>query len=182
MDFDKKEFYGIVAKAKKQMQITIDQDCNVADTKPDVEKMIQTRGIVKIQETEMMVDRVRIKGEFVFQGLYGTNDTSAYLESLEYSLPFEEYVHIEGVLPSDYVKVKYTIDDINTILINSRKISIRVLLTFSFQITEEMKLAAAEAIAGLVSEDQLCDEFIMPEAFDPRVAEVVSEAVESHIK
>ena len=43
------------------------------------------------------------------------------------------------MLPSDYVKVKYTIDDINTILINSRKISIRVLLTFSFQITEEMK-------------------------------------------
>ena len=139
MDFEKKEFNGTVAKAKKQMQTTIDQDCNVADTKPDVEKMIQTRGIVKIQETEMMVDRVWIKGEFVFQGLYGTNDTSAYLESLEYSLPFEEYVHIEGVLPSDYVKVKYTIDDINTILINSRKISIRVLLTFSFQITEEMK-------------------------------------------
>ena len=40
MDFDKKEFYGIVAKAKKQMQITIDQDCNVADTKPDVEKIL----------------------------------------------------------------------------------------------------------------------------------------------
>ena len=68
MDFDKKEFYGIVAKAKKQMQITIDQDCNVADTKPDVEKMIQTRGIVKIQETEMMVDRVRIKGNLYFRG------------------------------------------------------------------------------------------------------------------
>lgn len=67
MDFDKKEFYGIVAKAKKQMQITIDQDCNVADTKPDVEKMIQTRGIVKIQETEMMVDRVRIKGNLYFR-------------------------------------------------------------------------------------------------------------------
>lgn len=139
MDFDKKEFYGIVPKAKKQMQITIDQDCNVADTKPDVEKMIQTRGMVKIQETEMMIDRVRIKGEFLFQGLYGTNDISTYLESLEYSLPFEEYVHIDGVLPSDYVKVKYTIDDINTVLINSRKISIRVLLTFIFQITEEMK-------------------------------------------
>ena len=64
MDFEKKEFYGIVAKAKKQMQITIDQDCNVADTKPDIEKMIQTRGMVKIQETEMMIDRVRMKGEF----------------------------------------------------------------------------------------------------------------------
>ena len=139
MDFEKKEFYGIVAKAKKQMQITIDQDCNVADTKPDVEKMIQTRGMVKIQETEMMIDRVRMKGEFLFQGLYGTNDTATFLESLEYSLPFEEYVHIDGVLPSDYVKVQYTIDDINTVLINSRKISIRVLLTFTFQVTEEMR-------------------------------------------
>ena len=49
------------------------------------------------------------------------------------------------------------------------------------QITEEMKLAAAEAIAGLVSDEELNDEFIMPEAFDPRVAQVVSEAVRSHI-
>ena len=48
MDFEKKEFYGIVAKAKKQMQITIDQDCNVADTKPDVEKMIQTLSLIHI--------------------------------------------------------------------------------------------------------------------------------------
>lgn len=50
------------------------------------------------------------------------------------------------------------------------------------QITEEMKLAAAEAIAGLVSDEELSDEFIMPEAFDPRVAEVVSSAVRSHIR
>ena len=50
------------------------------------------------------------------------------------------------------------------------------------QITEEMKLAAAEAIAGLVSDGELSDVFIMPEAFDPRVAEVVSKAVKDHIK
>ncbi len=49
------------------------------------------------------------------------------------------------------------------------------------QITEEMKLAAAEAIAGLVSEKELNEDFIMPEAFDPRVAEAVSQAVKSHI-
>lgn len=49
------------------------------------------------------------------------------------------------------------------------------------KITEEMKFAAAEAIAGLVSDEELNDEFIMPEAFDPRVADVVSQAVKSHI-
>ncbi len=49
------------------------------------------------------------------------------------------------------------------------------------QITEEMKLAAAEAIASLVDEKDLNEDNIMPEAFDPRVAEVVSNAVKSHI-
>ena len=50
------------------------------------------------------------------------------------------------------------------------------------QITEEMKLAAANALAGSVSDEELNEDFIMPEAFDPRVAQVVSEAVKSHIQ
>lgn len=50
------------------------------------------------------------------------------------------------------------------------------------QITEEMKLAAANALAALVSDEELNEDFIMPEAFDPRVADVVSQAVKAHIK
>ena len=49
------------------------------------------------------------------------------------------------------------------------------------QITEEMKLAAAEAIASLVPEEELSEDNIMPEAFNPKVAELVAEAVKSHI-
>ena len=50
------------------------------------------------------------------------------------------------------------------------------------QITEEMKLAAAHAIAGLVPENELNEDNIMPQAFDPKVAEVVAQAVKSHIQ
>ena len=50
------------------------------------------------------------------------------------------------------------------------------------QITEEMKLAAALAIADLVPENELNEDNIMPEAFNPKVAEVVAEAVKAHIK
>ncbi len=50
------------------------------------------------------------------------------------------------------------------------------------QITEEMKLAAAEALAALVSDEELSDDFIMPEAFDPRAAEAVASAVKDHIR
>ena len=49
------------------------------------------------------------------------------------------------------------------------------------RITEEMKLAAANAIASLVPDDELNEDNIMPEAFDPKVAEVVAQAVKSHI-
>ncbi len=49
-------------------------------------------------------------------------------------------------------------------------------------ITDKMKLAAANAIAYLVSDEELNDEFILPEAFDPRVSDVVSKAVKEHIK
>ena len=49
-------------------------------------------------------------------------------------------------------------------------------------ITEEMKLAAANAIAALVDDSELNDENILPAAFDPRVADAVSKAVKEHIK
>lgn len=50
------------------------------------------------------------------------------------------------------------------------------------QITEEMKLAAAKAIASLVPDDKLAEDFIMPEAFDPTVVEAVAQAVKDHIR
>ena len=49
------------------------------------------------------------------------------------------------------------------------------------QITEDMKLAAAEALAGIVSDEELNEEFILPEAFNPKVSEVVSAAVRENI-
>ena len=49
------------------------------------------------------------------------------------------------------------------------------------QITEEMKLATAKAIAGLVPDEELNEDNILPEAFDPRVSQVVSEAVKALI-
>lgn len=49
------------------------------------------------------------------------------------------------------------------------------------QITEEMKLATAKAIASLVPEEELSEDNILPEAFDPRVADAVSSAVKELI-
>ena len=50
------------------------------------------------------------------------------------------------------------------------------------QITEEMKLAATLALADLVPESELNEDNIMPEAFDPKTADAVAEAVKAHIR
>lgn len=44
-------------------------------------------------------------------------------------------------------------------------------------INDEMKIAAAYALAGLILEDELHEEYIIPEAFDPRIKDVVASAV-----
>ena len=44
-------------------------------------------------------------------------------------------------------------------------------------INEEMKMAAAQALAGLISEEELCADYIIPKAFDPRVGPAVAAAV-----
>ena len=48
-------------------------------------------------------------------------------------------------------------------------------------ITEDMKLAAAKALASLVDDDKLSEDFIMPEAFDPRASQVVADEVKKLI-
>lgn len=50
------------------------------------------------------------------------------------------------------------------------------------QITEAMKLTASKAIASLIQGHELRDDYIIPSAFDPRVVEVVSQAIIDHVK
>ncbi len=49
-------------------------------------------------------------------------------------------------------------------------------------ITDEMKIAAAEALAALISEEELCEDYVVPGAFDRRVAPAVAEAVKKLAK
>ena len=44
-------------------------------------------------------------------------------------------------------------------------------------INEEMKMAAARALAELISDEELREDYIIPQAFDPRVGPAVAEAV-----
>ena len=54
MKVEKKAVRSGILKLEKNVQITLDEDMNVPDTRPDVEKIIESRGEVHIDEIEVL--------------------------------------------------------------------------------------------------------------------------------
>lgn len=74
MKVEKKAVRSGILKLEKNVQITLDEDMNVPDTRPDVEKIIESRGEVHIDEIEVLTDRLRLRGNFLVQILYLSTD------------------------------------------------------------------------------------------------------------
>ena len=77
MKVEKKAVRSGILKLEKNVQITLDEDMNVPDTRPDVEKIIESRGEVHIDEIEVLTDRMRLRGNFLVQILYLSTDKSS---------------------------------------------------------------------------------------------------------
>lgn len=127
MEFIKNRISTSITKTFKMVQTTLEDDLNVPDTKPDLDKIIQTKGEVVIQEVEALIDKIRIEGELTFRILYAT--PSEGLGSFIHQFPFDETVYMEGTLPSDCVKVGGMLEDLNVSMINSRKLEVKSLLS-----------------------------------------------------
>ena len=84
MKIEKKTVQSGILKLEKNVQITIDQDMNVPDTKPDVEKVVESRGEVHVDEIEMLTDRIRIRGMFLVQILYLSAEKEQKISCMEH--------------------------------------------------------------------------------------------------
>ena len=114
------------SKGKSISQITIDDDFNVPDAKEDVERIVKYDGNVQTEPMRISEDKAAIKGKLVFRVLYGEGNA---IHSIKGSIPFEELMNIDGLLPSDEARLSYELEDLTITLINSRKISIKAVLT-----------------------------------------------------
>lgn len=131
MDVKKRIIKTTINKAQKQVQMTVDEDKNVPDSKIDIEKIIVAKSYIKIQESEGMVDRLRINGQLEGEILYSGTDGNSRIATMQFSLEFEEYFHVEHLLPTDRITLLPEVEDLNITLINSRKIGIRAILNFT---------------------------------------------------
>lgn len=146
MQLVKKEIRTNNHKATKQVQLTIDEDFNVTDNKQDIDKIITSRGQVAIDDTEPMVDRIRVKGHVSYKILYSVAKAEGELDSMEGSVPFEEIINIDDLLPSYDTSVTCEIEDLNISMIHSRKIEVKGLLQMKINVTEQDTVEGAEGI------------------------------------
>ncbi len=115
-------------KSKAFTQVTIDDDCIVRDSKPDIIKIIHTKGTVAFEETKVSNQTVWITGKLTFTVLYRSDAGGNKLETLTDSVNFGEKIFMEEVEELDAVKLSGKLEDLSINAINSRKLAVRAVI------------------------------------------------------
>lgn len=132
-------------------QITLEDDRNIPENKPDVNNINLEKARVIVEEIKPGTDIVNIKGHLHFELLYHTQEPGSSLVPFEGELPFEEKMIVKGVTASDTVNVEGELEDFSVSCINSRKLSIRSLMCLSASVEE---LYDEEVPIGIHSEEK----------------------------
>ncbi|MCD7882257.1 MAG: DUF3794 domain-containing protein [Lachnospiraceae bacterium] len=127
-------------------QMTLDEDLNVPDVKPDVGMIIQSRGHLLLEHTRAESGKLFADG-FLETGILYMDDTKErQLCRLDVKLPFEEVIAVDDLEPGESVRLRHETEDLNVSLINSRKLSIRALIRFEVSSEEIYDLSAAAGV------------------------------------
>ena len=110
-------------------QITLEDDFNVSDIKPDIDSLITDSSNLAIDSIKVLDGRILIKGKLEFRILYSSGNTPS-LQQMTGNISIDEVINMDDITDGDCVSLNYEIDDLNIGVINSRKISVRSLITF----------------------------------------------------
>ena len=113
---------------RAESQITLDDDYNVPDYRPDIVKIIRQQGALKLEEVKPAAGTVWIKGKLVFKVLYRSDQENGKISCLKGELPFGEKLNMDGIGEYDPVRVSYDIEDLSIGVIHSRKLNVRAVL------------------------------------------------------
>lgn len=148
MELLKRNIHMDRIRAEAVSQITLEDDLNIPENKPDVDTINLEKGEVVIEEVRAGTDVVNIRGIFIYSILYHTLESGCSLVALEGHIPFEEKLNLQGVSSMDMVTVDGEVEDLSVGIINSRKLSIQSLLTLHAQVSELYDVEAPIGIHG----------------------------------
>ena len=114
-------------KGNATSQITLDDDFIVPDTMDDVEQVVLSSADVTIESVKSQAERVTVRGKLDFTILFRGSEGG--LKTLCNSITFEELINVPGLEEKDYVQVLWDLEDLNAGIINSRKLSVKAVVT-----------------------------------------------------
>lgn len=124
-------------KADAFTQITIDDDYIIRDNKPDVLRVIYSRGDVVLEDIRVGNGNVWVTGKLLFKSLYQSDDSRNSLDSVLGEIPFQEKVVLEGATDGEEVLADVSIEDLSVGIINSRKLMVRAVLNIDVKSMDE---------------------------------------------
>lgn len=131
---ERQQIHVLCESGRALTQITLDDDHNLAEYRPDIQKLIGEKGQVRFDEIKVLQDTVWLRGALHYDVLYRCDPSDGGFAQLSGELPFQEQVRMEGAQESDTVHISPQIEDLSVALINSRKIGVRALLTLRLQL------------------------------------------------
>ena len=139
-------------KCRSSLQITLDDDFNVPDSKPDILRLLKTDGDIKISDKKQANGKLLLNGSLNFRILYISEDASRPLHTLQGELPFSESVNLSEECSLENLSISWEFEDLTAGIINSRKFTIRSLVLFSIAGEE---LISHEIVTDVTEEPQL---------------------------
>ncbi len=148
MELIKKNIHMNKLKCKSSLQLTLDDDFNVPDVKPDICKIIKEQGAIKINDVKMMNGKLMVKGALFFNMLYFSDESTRPVHSISGEVPFDEVIHLDDACIGDEAIISWELEDLTTALINSRKFSVKSIVRITVLIEELYDEVTAVSVTG----------------------------------
>lgn len=148
MELIKKNVHMNKLKCQTSLQLTLDDDFNVPDAKPDIYKIIKEQGTVKINDVKMSNGKLMVNGSLHFNVLYLSDENARPLHNMSGEVSFDELIHMDDVCTGDEAVVNWELEDMTTGLINSRKLSVKAIVCLTVLVEDLYDEATAVGIEG----------------------------------
>ena len=150
MQLNKIKLHSCTTFASAQSQITLDDDYNVPDYRPDIVKVLKEKGELHFDEAKAAAGAAWLKGRLVFRVLYRSDQENGKISCLKGEIPFQEKLNMDGVQEYDVIQASGEIEDLTIGVIHSRKISVRAVILLK---TEEPREKEDELCVGIEADD-----------------------------
>lgn len=148
MELVKKNIHMNKLKCKSTLQLTLDDDFNVPDVKPDIDRIITQQGEVRINEIQAMNGKLIVKGVLDFNVLYFSSEDSRPIHNISGEIPFDEVINMDLACADDDPIVKWDMEDLTAEIINSRKLSVKSIISIKVAVEEIYDEETAVMVEG----------------------------------